>query len=75
VTDFVRNEEVLQRVEEERNVLHTIKRRKVNCTGHFLRRNYLVKHVNEGRYKGQENEEKEVSCYKMNLRKDEDTGN
>jgi hypothetical protein len=30
-TDRVRNEEVLQGVKEERNVIQTMKRRKVNC--------------------------------------------
>jgi hypothetical protein len=34
----VRNEEVLHRVKEERNILHTIKRRKANWIGHILRR-------------------------------------
>jgi hypothetical protein len=29
-TDCVRNEEILYRVKEERNILHTIKRRKAN---------------------------------------------
>jgi hypothetical protein len=29
-TDRVRNEEVLHRVKEERNILHTIKKRKAN---------------------------------------------
>jgi hypothetical protein len=47
-TDRVRNEEVLQRVKEERNILHTIKRRKVNWIGHILRRNCVLKHVIEG---------------------------
>ena len=46
-TDGVRNEEVLHRVKKERNIVHTIKRRKVNWTGHFLRRNCLLKHVTE----------------------------
>jgi hypothetical protein len=45
------NEDVLQRVKEERNILHTIKRRKANWIGHILRRNCLVTHVTEGRYK------------------------
>jgi hypothetical protein len=40
-TDRVRNEEVLNRVNEERNILHTIKRRKGNWSGHILRRNCL----------------------------------
>jgi hypothetical protein len=47
-TDRVRNEEVLHRVKEEGNIVHTIKRRKVNWIGHILRRNCLLKHVIEG---------------------------
>jgi hypothetical protein len=47
-TDCVRNE-VLHTVKEERNILHTIKRRTVNCSGHILRRNCLLKHVIEGK--------------------------
>jgi hypothetical protein len=38
-----------QRVKEERNILHTIKRRKANWIGHMLRRNCLLKHVIEGK--------------------------
>jgi len=37
--DRMRNEAVLQRVEEERNILHTINRRKANWIGHILCRN------------------------------------
>jgi hypothetical protein len=48
-TDRVRNEEVLHRVKEERNILHKIKRRKANWIGHILRRNCLLKHVIEGK--------------------------
>jgi hypothetical protein len=48
----VRNEEVLHRVKEERNILHTIKRRKANWIGHILRRNCLLKHVIEGKIEG-----------------------
>jgi hypothetical protein len=51
-TDRVRNEEVLQRVKEERNIVHTIKRRKANWIGHTLRRNCLLKHVTEGKIEG-----------------------
>jgi hypothetical protein len=47
-TDRVRNEEVLHRVKEKRNILHTIKIRKANWIGHILRRNCLLKHVIEG---------------------------
>jgi hypothetical protein len=47
-TDRVRNE-VLHRVKEDRNILHTIKRRKADWIGHILRRNCLLKHVIEGK--------------------------
>jgi hypothetical protein len=49
MTDRVRNEEVLHRVKEERNVLHTIKIRKASWIGHILRRNCLLKHLIEGK--------------------------
>jgi hypothetical protein len=39
LADRVRNEKMLQRFKEERNILHTIKRRKANLIGHILRRN------------------------------------
>ena len=48
-SDHVRNDEVLQRVKEERNIIHTINRRKSNWLGHILRRNCLPKHVIKGR--------------------------
>jgi hypothetical protein len=48
----MRNEEVLQRVKEERNILQTIKRRKANWIGHILVRNCLLKHVIEGKLEG-----------------------
>jgi hypothetical protein len=35
-TDHVRNEEVLRRVNEQRNVLHEIRKRKANWIGHIL---------------------------------------
>jgi hypothetical protein len=50
-TDHVRNA-VLHRVKEERNILHTIKRRKANCIGHILCRNCLLKHMIEGKLEG-----------------------
>jgi hypothetical protein len=43
--DSVRNEEVLNRVKEERNSLHRRKRRKNNWIGHILRRKCLLKQV------------------------------
>jgi hypothetical protein len=51
-TADVRNEEVLHRVKEERNILHTIKRRKANWIVHILHRNCLLKHVTEGKIGG-----------------------
>jgi hypothetical protein len=48
----MRNEEVLHRVQERRNILHTIKRRKANWIGHIVRRNCLLKHVIEGKLEG-----------------------
>ena len=48
-TDRVRNEEVLHRVKEERNILYTVKRRKANWIGHILCRNCLLEHVMEGK--------------------------
>jgi hypothetical protein len=51
-TDRVRNEEVLHSVKEERNILHKIKRRKANWIGHILRRNFILKHVIEGKLEG-----------------------
>jgi hypothetical protein len=47
-TDHIKNE-VLRKVKEERNVLHTIKRKKANWVGHILYRKCLLKHVIEGK--------------------------
>ena len=52
-TDHVRNEEVLLRVNEQRNILHEIRKRKANWFGHILRRNCLLKQVIEGKIKGE----------------------
>jgi hypothetical protein len=50
--DRVRNGEVLYRVKEERNILHSIERRKDNWIGHILCTNCLLKHVIEGKVEG-----------------------
>ena len=47
-TYHVRNEEVLLRVNEQRNILQEIRKRKANWIGHILRRNCLLKQVIEG---------------------------
>jgi hypothetical protein len=52
VGPIVTNEEVLHRVKEERNIVHTIKGRKANWIGHILCRNCLLKHVIEGKVEG-----------------------
>ena len=51
--DHVRNGEVLLRVNEQRNILHEIRKRKANWIGHILRRNCLLQQVTEGKIKGQ----------------------
>jgi hypothetical protein len=48
----VRNEEVLLRVKEQKNILHEISKRKANWIGHILHRNCLLQQVIEGQVKG-----------------------
>jgi hypothetical protein len=48
-TDLVRNEDVLLRVKEQRNILNEVRKRKANWIGHILRRNCLVQRVIEGK--------------------------
>ena len=57
-TDHVRNEEVLLRVNEQRIILHEIRKRKANWIGHILRRNCILKQVIEGKIKGEMEVEK-----------------
>ena len=47
----MKNEEVLLRVNEQRNILHEIRKQKANWIGHILRRNCLLKQVIEGKIK------------------------
>ena len=51
-TDHVRNEDVLLRVKEQRNILYEIRKRKANWIGHILRRNCLLQRVIEGKIEG-----------------------
>ena len=51
-TDHVRNEEVLFRVKEQRNIRNEIGKRKANWIGHILRRNCLLQRVIEGKING-----------------------
>jgi hypothetical protein len=48
-----RNEKVLLRVSEQRNILHEIRKQKANWIGHILRRKCLLKQVIEGKIQGQ----------------------
>ena len=48
----VRNEEILLRVKEERNILHEIRKRKANWIGDILRRNCLLQRFTEGKIQG-----------------------
>jgi hypothetical protein len=51
-TNCVRDEELLQRTKKERSILHTIKRRWANWIGHISHKNYLLKHVTDGKIGG-----------------------
>jgi hypothetical protein len=48
----VKKEEVLHRVKDDRNILHTAKGRKTNWTGHIFCRNGLLRQVVQGRIEG-----------------------
>jgi len=48
----VRNEEVLFRVKEQRNIVHEINKRRANWIGHILRRSCLLQLVIDGKIKG-----------------------
>ena len=47
----MRNEEVLLRVKDQRNILHEISKRKANWIGQILRRNRLLQQIIEGKIK------------------------
>jgi hypothetical protein len=51
-TVYVRNEEVLLRVKEQRNILHEISKWKASWIGHILHRNCFLQQVIEGKVKG-----------------------
>jgi hypothetical protein len=44
---------LLLRVNEQRNIVHEIRKRKANWIGHILRRDCLIKQVIEGKIKGE----------------------
>ena len=51
-SDQVRNEEVLLRDKEQRNIRHEISKQKAKWIGHILGRNCLLQQVIEGKLKG-----------------------
>jgi hypothetical protein len=73
----VRNEEVLLRVKEQRNILHEISKRKSNWIGQILCRNCFLQWVIEGKIKGgievTGRRGRRRRNYWMTLRKGEDT--
>jgi hypothetical protein len=71
----VTNEKVLQRFKEDRSILHTIKRRKANWIGHFLRRKCLQKHVIEGKIEGNRRRGSRGKQPLEDLKEREDTAN
>jgi len=50
--DPVRNEEVLHRITEERDILHTVKRRKDKWICYIIHRNCPLKYVTKGKMEG-----------------------
>ena len=70
-------EEVLLQFNEQRNIVHAIRRRKANWIGHILRRNCFLKQVIEGKIKGEievtRKKEEDVKSYWMTVRTEEDT--
>jgi ribosomal protein S26 len=57
-TDHVRNEEVLLRVKEQRNILHEISKRKANCMVTFCVETAFYKGLLKARYKGDRSDRK-----------------
>jgi hypothetical protein len=49
---YKKNEEVLLRVKEQRNILHETSKREANWIGHILLRKCLLRQVIEGEIKG-----------------------
>jgi hypothetical protein len=56
----VRNEDVLLRVKEQRNILHEIRKRKANWIGHNLRKNCLLQQVIKGKIKGEDRNDRKT---------------
>jgi hypothetical protein len=48
----VREVKVLHKLKEQRNIIHTVKRKKANRIGHILRGNCLIKRIIKREIKG-----------------------
>jgi hypothetical protein len=70
-----KNEEVFYKVKEERHILYAIKRRKAKWIGHRLRRNCLLRYVNEEKIEGKRRPERNFSCSWKSLRRQRNTEN
>ena len=75
----MRNEEVLLTVNEQRNILHEIRKRKANWIGYILSRNCLLKQVIKGKIKWEMEvarrrgrRQEDIKRYWMTLRTGED---
>ena len=68
---------VFLRVNEQRNIIREIRKRKANWIGNLLRRKWLLKQVIEGKKREHrsknEDEEENVRSYWMTLRAGKDT--
>ena len=58
LTDHVRNEDILLRVNKQRSILHEISKWKANWIGHIWCRNCLLQRVTEGKIKGDRSDRK-----------------
>ena len=45
----IKNGKLLRTGKMERNILHTMERRKAHSVGHHVRKNRLLKHVTDGK--------------------------
>jgi len=58
--EYDKGSEVLQTVKKERNIPHIIKWKQANWIGPILCIGFFLKHVTEGRQKGEENNEEDT---------------
>ena len=71
----MKNEDVLHRVKEERNILLTAQLKKANWIGHIVHTNCLLKHVTEGKAEVTGRRERRRQQLLDDLKEAEDSGN